>query len=244
MQVGGDDRQQHPMRFVHPARRCDDVVFGESVHDIADRHIVLQHPRRIEPHDELAILAADDADAVGAVDSMKAWHQVVVRDVGQFGQTADRRAHADIDDRKRAGRQQHGVNGSIGGQQRSRMSDRGAQRLEADHGIGVFAESDVDFCAAAGGGRSHQRHPRDSVGGFFERAGHRCEHLLGGQVAAVGQNRRASKNDLGKHGARNSRRQDHSKRAGREHRNQRERRVAARHCAPPSTRTLSLSDSA
>ena len=51
--------------------------------DIGRRHVVLQHPRRIEPHDELAIFAADHADAVGAVDSVKARHEVVVYDVGQ-----------------------------------------------------------------------------------------------------------------------------------------------------------------
>ena len=68
MQVGRHHRQQHAMRFVHPARGRDDVILRQPRHDVGWRQVMLQHPRRIEPHDELAILAADHADAVGAVD--------------------------------------------------------------------------------------------------------------------------------------------------------------------------------
>ena len=229
MQVGGNHRQQHPMRLVHPAGRRDHIVLGQPRDDVAWRQVMLQHPRRIEPHDELAIFAADHADAVGAVDSMEARNEIVVHEVGDFRQAANLRAQADIDDRKCPGRQQHGVNGGIGRQLRARVRDRRAQHLEADLRIGVFAEGDVDLGAAARRRRADDRHADHAVRAFLERPRHRRQHLFGRQVAAVGENRRAAKSDLGKDRARNCARQDHAQHARRQHRQHRQGGAAARH---------------
>jgi len=89
------------------------LFFVSPATTFCGRHVMLQHLRRIEPYYELAKLAADHADPVGAVDIMQARHEVVVHDVGQFGQAASLRTQAEIDDRKCTGRQQHRVDLSI-----------------------------------------------------------------------------------------------------------------------------------
>ena len=244
MQVGRHHRQQHPVRFVHAAGRRDYVVLRQVRDHVARRHVMLQHQRRIQPHHELAILAADHADAVGTVDSMQTWDQVVVHDVGQFRQAAYLRTETQIDDRKRAGSQQDRVDRRIVGQLRTGVRDRGAQRLESDLRVGVFPKGDVNLGAAARRRRSNHRHPDHAVSGFLQRPRDRREHLLGWQVAAVGENRRAAKRYLGEHRAGNCPGQYYAEHAGCQHRQHGERRSAARHWVPCATRTPSPSDRA
>ena len=253
MQVGGDDGQQHPMRFIHPAGRRDDIILCHPAHDIRGRHLMLYHSRRIEPHYEFAILGADYLDPVGALDEVQARYQFVIRDVGELGKIAGPRTQAHVDDRKSAGREQDRVNRGVGGQRGSSMRDRRAQALEADLRIGVLAEGNVDFRAAARGRRTDQGHTDDAVSGLLQRAGDRGEHLLGRQIAAICEDRRASKSNFGEHRARDHAREDNAEHACREHRDQRQRRGAPSHfrtpgfCSPvfsPATRTSSPSDNA
>ena len=85
------------MRVEHAPGGFDHVGLGQSGDDILRRELVLQHPRRIQPHDIFAVLGADDFDAIDAGDPMQARHQIVLRDIGQFGQVAHPRAQTDVE---------------------------------------------------------------------------------------------------------------------------------------------------
>ena len=97
-------------------------------------------------------------------------------------------------------------------------------------------------------------HADDTVGGFFQWPGHRDQHLLGGQIAAIGHDGRAIESYFGKYRTRDHAREDYSEHACREHRDQRERRGAPSQFRTPgfvppvfwspATRTSSPSDNA
>ena len=211
----------------HAPGRFDHVGLGQAGDHVLRRELMLQHPRRIQLHHVLAVLGAHGFHAVDARDPMQTRRQVVLRDIGQFGQIAHLGAQTDVENRKSPAGQQPGVDLGVGGQTRADLAERGVEQLEARDRIAAFVEGDIDFRTAAAGGRAHQVHSDHSVGGFFQRTRNRHQHLLGRQIAAVGQHDRTVELHLGKHGARDRTGQERPENRGGNYRAQREAGVDA-----------------
>ena len=224
--------------------RFDHVSLGQAGDHILRRELVQQQARRIQSHHIFAVLGAHGFHPVDTLDPMQARNEVVLRDIRQFRQTADLRAQTDIEDRKRSAGQQSGVDPGVGRQTRADLAERRVEQLEARDRVAAFAEGDIDFRTAAGGGRAHQIHSDHSIGGFFQRTRDRHQHLLGRQIAAVGQDDRTVELHLGEHGARDRSRQQRPENRSGNDRAQREAGVGAAQLWATVTFTRRPSESA
>ncbi len=90
LQTSGDDSQHGAMRVGHTAGRGRQIRPGETGDNIVGPEPMLQHPRRIEPHEVFTIFAADGIDAKYTGNPMQRGHQVVSRDIADLVQALGR----------------------------------------------------------------------------------------------------------------------------------------------------------
>src|SRR5215469_3103878 len=232
------------MGVEHAARRCDHVGLGEAVDNILGRELMLEHAGRVQSHDELAIFSSYHLDPFRARDSMKARDHVIECDIRQFRETSSPGAQARINDWKSRSGEKTRLNRGPLRQPALGVCDRRVHELKGVGYVGGLSESNVDFGAAAGGGRAHQGHAVDTVGGAFQHPRHRDQHLFRGEIAAVRHYNHAVELHLRKYRARNAQGQNRPENAGRDNRQNGERVVGACHDGAPAIRILSPSESA